>query len=165
MDDVYNLRDLPQKASQAKKSNKKLVQRLKKINPRKLDRIVHELHAEVFEEIDCLKCGNCCRSISPHITDKDIQRLAGSLKMKPSYFSEQFVKIDEDSSYGFNQSPCPFLGEDNYCAVYTLRPKACADYPLTDRKRFYQALDLSLKNTVICPAVYEIFEWLKVRGY
>ena len=165
MQDDYNLGDLPQKAARAKKSNKKLVQRLKKVNPRKLDAVVHELHAEVFEEIDCLKCGNCCRSISPYVTDKDVQRLSGYLKKKPSRFSEQFLKVDEDGSYGFNQTPCPFLGEDNYCAVYSRRPKACADYPLTDRKKFYQALDISVKNTAICPAVYEIFERLKARGY
>ncbi len=31
-------------------------------------------------------------------------------------------------------SPCPFLGDDNYCSVYEARPKACREYPHTDRK-------------------------------
>lgn len=30
--------------------------------------------------------------------------------------------------------PCPLLGRDNYCAVYADRPKACREYPHTDRR-------------------------------
>jgi Fe-S-cluster containining protein len=58
--------------------------------------------------------------------------------------------------------PCPFLGADNYCSVYDDRPKACREYPHTDRKRFYQILDLTLKNTSTCPAVHLVIEKLKV---
>lgn len=165
MVDVYDLKDLPQKAAKAEKINKKLVRRLKKKNTRELDDIVHQLHEEVFEEIDCLKCGNCCRSISPYIIEKDIRRISKHLRMKPSVFSESYLKLDEDGTYGFNQTPCPFLGADTYCTIYDQRPRACADYPLTDRPRVYQALGVSLKNTAVCPAVYEIFERLKAMNY
>ena len=41
------------------------------------------------------------------------------------------------------------------------RRTACREYPHTNRKRFYQILDLSLKNTEICPAVADVFEGLK----
>lgn len=165
MPDVYDLKSLPQRAARAKKPNRKLVRRLKKINPRKLDAIIHRLHDESFEHIDCLKCGNCCRSISPIIIDKDIDRISKHLQIKPSEFAEKYLEQDDAGVYGFNQTPCPFLGDDNYCAIYKLRPRACAEYPHTDRSRVYQALDLSIKNTGICPAVYEIFEKLKEMNY
>ena len=45
--------------------------------------------------------------------------------------------------------------------VYESRPKACREYPHTDRPRFYQILDLTLKNAEVCPAVFELIERLK----
>lgn len=156
---------LKARAKDKRKANKKLVNRLKKINPRELDSIVHELHDEVFDDIDCLKCGNCCSTISPIVINKDIERISRKLKTKPANFIDDYLRIDEDDDYVFRQTPCPFLGDDLYCAVYSDRPKACAEYPHTDRIKFYQALDLSLKNTETCPAVFEIFEKLKESGY
>ncbi|MDP4953161.1 MAG: YkgJ family cysteine cluster protein, partial [Flavobacteriales bacterium] len=50
-------------------------------------------------------------------------------------------------------APCPFLGEDNKCSVYDSRPKACREYPHTDRKNMHQILNLTMKNTLVCPAV------------
>lgn len=165
MESPYYLDTLKARAMDKRKSNKKLLVRLKKINPRELDNLVHELHEEVFDYIDCLKCGNCCSTISPIIINKDIERISRKLKDKPAAFANAYLEIDEDDDYVFRQAPCPFLGEDLYCEIYTDRPKACAEYPHTDRVKFYQALDLSLKNTETCPAVFEIFEKLKERGY
>lgn len=165
MESPYSLDTLKARAKDKRKSNKKLLVRLKKIKPRELDDLVHELHEEVFDYIDCLKCGNCCSTISPIIINKDIERVSRKLKIKPAAFVDAYLEVDEDDDYVFRQAPCPFLGEDLYCVVYSDRPKACAEYPHTDRVKFYQALDLSLKNTETCPAVFEIFEKLKERGY
>ncbi len=148
------------KISQAKadfKSNKKLVVKLKKQNPRKLDELVHNLHDEVFEEIDCLKCANCCKTTSPLFRDKDITRLAKYLRLKDVEFIHQYLQIDDDGDYVFKTAPCPFLLDDNYCSVYEYRPNACREYPHTGRKKVHQLLNLSLKNTEICPAVADIF--------
>lgn len=157
----FNAKNLKEKAAHQKKSNKKLVKKLKQLNYRKLDEIVHSLHYHKFEEANCLECANCCKSISPIITYQDINRIAKHLKEKPSKLIEQYFSIDEDDDYVFRKQPCPFLGEDNYCSIYDHRPRACRDYPLTDRIKFYQALDVSVKNTAVCPVVYEIFEDIK----
>jgi Fe-S-cluster containining protein len=66
--------------------------------------------------------------------------------------------MDEDSDYVLKQSPCTFLGIDNKCSIYEYRPLACREYPHTDRKNMHQILDLTLKNTEICPAVARIVE-------
>ncbi len=95
--------------------------------------------------------------------DKDVERLAKHFKIKPSQFVEEYLYIDEESDYVFRKTPCPFLLSDNYCMVYESRPKACREYPHTDRKRFYQILNLTLKNTEVCPAVYDVVERLKER--
>lgn len=143
------------------KDNKKLIQLLKKRKPKDLDQITSDLHDEVFSWIDCLECANCCKSISPIITDKDIQRIARYLKMKPSSLVDTYLVLDHEHDYVFKTQPCPFLGPDHYCSIYSARPKACAEYPHTDRKKFQQLLNLSLKNTSICPAVTEVFIGLK----
>lgn len=135
-----------------------MVKQLKKKKPRMLDAIVQDLHERAFEEFDCLECANCCKTIGPRLIDKDIERLSKFMKMKTVHFIEQYVKVDEDGDYIFKEHPCPFLLGDNYCMVYNSRPRACREYPHTDRKRFYQILPLSLKNCETCPVVYEIFE-------
>lgn len=138
-----------------------LLKKLKKKKPKNLDDIVHAIHNEAFEEFDCLECANCCKTIGPRLISKDIERLAKHLKMKVPDFMEQYIVIDEDGDYVFKEHPCPFLMPDNYCIVYESRPKACREYPHTDRKRFYQILDLSHKNCETCPVVQEIFEELR----
>jgi Fe-S-cluster containining protein len=155
------LSELRDKALKLAPETKSLFAKLKKKKPKNLDSIVHQLHDEAFEDIDCLDCANCCKSISPTLYDKDIERLAKHFKIKPSKFIDEYLFIDEDNDYVFKQTPCPFLLSDNYCMVYESRPKACREYPHTDRKRFYQILDLTLKNTETCPAVYDIVEKLK----
>ncbi len=142
--------------------NRKFLWRLKKKDPRKVDDHFHRLHREVFEEIDCLHCANCCKTTSPIFYQNDIERLAKSLRMKPGDFIEKFLRIDEERDYVLKSSPCPFLGDDNFCSVYDDRPKACREYPHTDRKKMVQITDLTLKNTLVCPAVYEMVERLKV---
>jgi hypothetical protein len=155
---------LKELARQQKAANKKFLSRLKRQKKSlKLDDIFHELHHEAFKKIDCLECANCCKSISPIIWDKDIQRIANYLKMKPSEFTSTYLKIDEEGDFVFRQTPCPFLLPDNYCSIYGIRPRSCREYPHTDRRNIHQILDLTLKNTFICPAVYEIIESLKKR--
>ncbi|MFM2293148.1 MAG: hypothetical protein RIS29_2961 [Bacteroidota bacterium] len=126
-----------------------------------MDDQVHELHEEFSEKIDCLSCANCCRTLGPRITDKDVERMGKALRMKPNDVIKQYLRIDEDGDMVFQSMPCPFLGDDNYCAIYENRPKACREYPHTDRKRFYQIYNLSIKNASTCPIVYEVLEGLR----
>ncbi len=152
------LEELSRKSFQETKA---FVKKLKKKRPKNLDPIVHSLHEEAFSKFDCLDCANCCKTIGPRLTDKDIDKLAKHFRVKASDFISQYLNIDEDNDYVFNTSPCPFLMPDNYCMVYENRPKACREYPHTDRKKFYQLLPLSHKNCETCPVVYSIFEDLK----
>ena len=143
------------------KENKKFFQQLKRVKSKVLDQKMHQLHEEVFACTDCLECANCCSTTGPLFTDKDIWRIAKYLRIKPSEFTEKYLRIDEDKDYVLQQVPCAFLGEDNRCSIYDVRPKACREFPHTDRIKQYQILDLTQKNVAVCPAVYEIVEKLK----
>ena len=121
-----------------------------------MDLKVHALHDSVSARTDCLKCANCCRSLGPRITDKDMERISRIMRIKTSELMEKYFRVDEDGDMVFKTMPCPFLGDDNYCAIYESRPKACREYPHTDRKRFFQIYNLSIKNAYTCPIVYEV---------
>ena len=149
------------KAQKSTPLNKSFFKRLKKNQYRLLDDTVHTLHKEVFEEINCLECANCCRNLGPRITHKDIERLSQSLRIKPSKVIDDYLRIDEDNDYVFKSMPCPFLCDDNYCSVYASRPIACREYPHTDRSKFYQIANITIKNSETCPAVFEILERLR----
>ena len=78
-------------------------------------------------------------------------------------FEEMYLQVDEDGDKVFKSMPCPFLGPDNLCDIYDVRPKACAAFPHTDRKKIYQINHLTIKNTLFCPAAYLFVEKLKDR--
>jgi len=145
------------RATKDQPEHRRMLPRLKKIKSNLLDDTVHRLHKEAFDIIDCLKCGNCCRGISPRMTDRDIERIGKSLKLTPSAVSEKYITRDTDEFYCFKQSPCPFIDGENYCLVYKDSPRACKEYPHTDRPKFTQIIDLSFTNSIICPAVAFVF--------
>jgi len=158
------LDQLPKLAAEKKVENIQFFKKLKKRTPKNLDVIMKELHVEEFERTDCLSCGNCCKTTSPIFTEKDIQRISKHFKQKETDFIEQYLQRDPDDFYVLKSAPCSFLDtSDNSCFIYDVRPKACKEYPHTDRRKFIQITDLTLKNTVICPAAFNIVESLKAK--
>lgn len=151
-------------ARQEHKANKKFFSRLKARPPRDLDEQFHQTHEEVFAELDCLECANCCKTTSPIFRDVDIDRLARHLGIRPAELVERHLHLDAEGDYVLNVAPCPFLGPDNYCSVYAARPRACREYPHTDRKNMLQILPLTLLNTLVCPAVGEVVRRLRTAG-
>lgn len=149
------------KANRQRSENEKFFRRLKLKPVKNLDELFEEAHEEVFKEIDCLTCGNCCKTTSPIFYERDIERAAKAVKLKPGTFFEKYLKMDADKDAVLKQVPCAFLGPDNYCSIYESRPNACREYPHTNRKKMYQLLDLAFKNTFVCPAVLAITERLK----
>ena len=161
MDEVLN--QLPIKAKEKHTENKKFFVKLKKKPPKNLDFVMQELHEDEFQRTDCLTCANCCKTTGPLFTNSDVVRISKHFRMKPQQFIEQYLRIDEDNDYVLQQVPCAFLGADNYCSIYNVRPKACREFPHTDRKKFQQISNLTLKNVAICPAAYNIVEAMKKK--
>jgi len=157
----YDSLRIRQRAKDNEKIIKDFLRKIKRNTPRNLDDLIKGKHEEVFEGTDCLSCANCCKTISPVIADSDVRRISSFLKMRPANFTETYLNLDEEDDYVLREAPCPFLLESNECFIYEVRPKACRDYPHTDRRRFHQILDLTLKNTYVCPAVLEIILKLK----
>ncbi len=160
---MFNAEKIKERAKKKEKENKKFFVRLKARIPKDLDNDVRDLHEKAFSDIDCLQCANCCRTLGPRFTQSDIDRISKYLNLHKDVFTSHYLQIDEDGDYVFKSMPCPFLSADNFCSVYEKRPKACAEYPHTDRRKFHQLFTLTVKNTFVCPAVYEIVEGLKQK--
>ena len=154
---------LPKLAKEKQNENKKFFAKLKKKTPKNLDYLMQELHEVEFKRTDCLECANCCKTTGPLFTNADVERIAKHFKQKPQQFIDQYLRIDEENDYVLKQVPCTFLGTDNYCSIYDVRPKACREFPHTDRKKFQQISNLTIKNVAICPAAFNIVEEMKRR--
>ncbi|NNC69393.1 MAG: YkgJ family cysteine cluster protein [Flavobacteriaceae bacterium] len=156
------LKSLPKRAKEKQAETKKYFTKLKKKGPKRLDLLMQKLHTDEFSRTDCLQCANCCKTTSPIFTNKDISRISKHLRVKEAEFFDQYLHRDEDEFMVLKTAPCGFLDEaDNTCSIYDVRPKACAEYPHTNRKKFVQLTNLTLKNTSVCPAVFNIVEQLK----
>lgn len=152
------------KLAQTKKAeHKKLFDRLKQKRYSNLDVTVHKLHNEAFKKIDCLTCANCCKTTGPLFTQRDIKQLSKYLRLTEQVFIEKYLRIDEDNDYVLQTLPCPFLGKDNYCSVYDYRPNACREYPHTNQAKIHTIFNETLENSLICPAVFQIVERLKLH--
>lgn len=158
-----NLDELSKLAKDKHIEHKKYFDKLKKKTPKNLDYVMQELHESEFKKTDCLTCANCCKTTGPLFTDADIERVAKYLRLKPQQFIDQYLQVDEDQDYVLQQVPCTFLDAENYCMIYDVRPKACREFPHTDRKKFQQISHLTLKNVAICPAAYNIVEAMRKR--
>jgi uncharacterized protein len=129
----------------------------------KRNRILEQLpavHAEAFERIDCLQCANCCKRYSPRFKTPDIKRIARHLQLKESELIERYLRLDEDGDYVVRTVPCPFLGADNYCSIYSVRPSDCERFPYTDEDVLVKRPAITQKNSTFCPIVYHVLEKL-----
>jgi len=143
-------------------SRKQIFLKLKS-DPKSLNALARETDAKVFSNTDCLACGNCCKSAPPLITKKDINRISKHLNLSAREFSRQYVLEDFDGSQSFDSVPCRFLGQDNVCSIYEVRPHACRSYPHVNDGDFLKRLNLHEKNATICPAVEEILSEMESK--
>jgi Fe-S-cluster containining protein len=137
---------------------KRYKQFLSRAEPRKVIRELPALHEAAFEKINCLDCAACCKNYSPRFKTPDIKRISKSLKMKESVFIETYLRLDEDGDYVVNSKTSPFVGEDNMCSIYDVRPSDCERFPYTDEDVIIRRQAITLKNSGFCPIVYFVLE-------
>jgi Fe-S-cluster containining protein len=150
----------PNWQKKAAENQKKYKQWLQKVDARKVIRQLPALHEEVFEKVDCLTCAACCKNYSPRFKTPDIKRISKALRMKESAFIDTYLLLDSDGDYVVKQSPCPFLGADNFCSIYEDRPSDCRRFPYTDEDVLLYRQQITLKNSSFCPAVFLMMETL-----
>ncbi|MEO8400095.1 MAG: YkgJ family cysteine cluster protein [Ignavibacteriaceae bacterium] len=134
---------------------------LKGKDSNRIDKIVHRLNLEISGKIDCTKCGNCCKKISPSLNEKEIVRISERINFSPEAVKEKYIEISDGEQF-FKDRPCNFLHE-NKCSIYTDRPGDCREYPFLHKKFFISRLIGVIENYSICPIVFNVFERLKTE--
>lgn len=133
---------------------------LSRVNKNKVLSALPQLHDEAFEKINCLECANCCKNFSPRFKTPDVKRISRHVGMKESVFIETYLKVDEEGDFVVKSTPCPFLGSDNACSIYDVRPSDCARFPYTDEDVIVRRQPLTLKNASFCPITYYVLDGL-----
>ena len=128
-----------------------------------LDAIVQETTNEVWKQIDCTTCANCCKTLQIVVDSKDIRRLSARLGVSPQKFAQKYVRKDEEGTKYLASTPCVFLGADNRCTVYEDRPQACRDFPYLHTEGFRQRTFMMIDNCATCPIVFNVWQRLKTR--
>ena len=145
----------------SKDRHKHLKNFLAKADKNKVLKQLPALHEEAFEKIECLQCAACCKNYSPRFKTPDVKRISKYLGMKESAFIETYLKVDEEGDFVVKASPCPFLGSDNACSIYDVRPSDCARFPYTDEDVIIKRQNLTMKNATFCPITFFVLERLE----
>ena len=129
------------------------------------DRILRRLALGIEEQIDCTVCANCCRVATARLTERDVERLAKYLRIKPSRFLAEYAETSEEEGLILrrdSKTGCIFLN-GNECIVYDARPESCQKFPHVVRgngsiaSRMWELID----RACYCPIVYNSLEAFK----
>ncbi len=162
---TVNLRSFRQIVRHNKKRMKGFLTRLENNTPRGLDKMVEEADKAAWVKTDCLDCANCCKTMSPTYTQKDIRRISNHLGMTARAFREKWLYKDKSGDWMNVKQPCQFLDlETNLCNIYPVRPGDCAGFPHHTKKRMVDYMDMFKQNIGYCPATYRVVQFIMEKA-
>lgn len=148
-----------------RKSYRSFITRLENTEPQKADSVSDLTDKEVWKDVDCLSCANCCKKMTPTFTAQDIKRAATFLHISPKVFKEKWLLYDaKDKDWVNKAQPCQFLDlATNMCSIYEARPADCAGFPHLNKKPFKDYGYVHKQNIEYCPATLRFVELLKEK--
>jgi hypothetical protein len=105
---------------------------------------------------NCTQCGNCCRNHGEYayvyLTEGDLRAIPAYLGLSRRVFRKRYcVREGGWTVLRMDQPACPFLGEDNRCGIYPVRPKQCATWPFWEENLERATWSGSVKEC--CPGI------------
>ena len=131
-----------------------------------LNNVVQELTKEIWSQIDCTECANCCRTTLTCVVPDEFAPLARALGLSIEDLKVQVLRMEDDvgemgEARWVLPSPCPLL-DGNLCRIYDERPQQCRDYP--NLHTDFRSHSISrFTNAETCPIVFNVIEALKVE--
>lgn len=149
-----NLKKHKKNFQQNKRKLRHFITRTENNPPQNLELLSKKKNKEVWAEINCISCANCCKGMSPTYTFGDIKRIASHLGMRPKDFKEKWLYRDKKENDWMNKSrPCQFLNlKTNKCTIYELRPADCAGFPHLVKTPITDYMHVHKQNIEYCPA-------------
>ena len=131
------------------------------ISFKNLDSLVKNYYEDIKNEIECDKCGECCKSVIIIFEENDVDRLASHLKIKrDNVLTKWFQKYEKFNCYVMNQLPCLFQ-KDGLCTVYKHRGTECREFPYLESMPFSEIYKYAFQGYAVCSFYYNIIEMLK----
>jgi Fe-S-cluster containining protein len=163
--EIINLKKHKKKFDLNRKSLRYFLTRTENKPPADLDFHLEKADKEVWANVDCLGCANCCKVMSPTYTFQDIKRISAHLGMRPKDFKEKWLYLDKRDNDWMNKSqPCQFLDlKSNMCSIYEVRPADCAGFPHFLKKPTADYFYVHKQNIEYCPATMMLVEKLKAN--
>lgn len=158
-----DLKKFKKKVEKKKDKLQKFLKKLDKIVPEDMPTLVQEEDVAVWQDVSCLECANCCKTMTPTYTAKDLKRISAHFNMTPKEFKEKWLYKDESGDWMNVSTPCQFLDDKNMCTIYEIRPEDCAEFPHHNKKPFDQYNDTFSNNVQHCPATFELVNRLRKR--
>lgn len=156
---TVNLRSFRQIVRNNKSRVKRFLSKLEKDRPRGLHEMTIEADKEAWAKTDCLDCANCCKTMSPTYTRKDVKRISAHLGMTEKAFREKWLYKDRTGDWMNVKQPCQFLDlKTNMCDIYAVRPRDCAGFPHHTKKKMVEYMHMYKQNIEYCPATYRLVE-------
>jgi Fe-S-cluster containining protein len=84
---------------------------------------------------ECTGCGACCTGGRDHYVEasaREREAIRRFLGLSVRWFRQRYLTRVDDDVTGIRlgaDGRCPFLGQDNRCRVYPVRPRQCRTYP------------------------------------
>jgi len=130
-----------------------------------LNQLTAAVEKEVWKEVSCVSCANCCKMMTPTYTPKDIKRISSHLGMTVAEFKSKWLYKERSSGDWLNRSiPCQFLDANtNLCTIYDVRPADCAGFPHLQKKRMVEYMHVYKQNIEYCPATFRMVEKMMER--
>ncbi len=156
---VVNFRSFKKKLTAHRSAFRKFLNKTEKTPPRGIDKLTPIVSKEVWEEVDCLSCANCCKKMTPTFTNQDVKRIAAHFNQTPAAFTAQWLEKDKNKDWVNTTQPCQFLNlADNKCSIYEIRPVDCSGFPHLTKKKWSEYAHVHKQNIDYCPATFKMVE-------
>lgn len=142
-----------------KRKMRMFLTRLGKTPPPRFDQWVADTEKDVWKQVECLSCANCCKSMTPTFTVTDIKRISKHMGTTPEAFKTTYLHKDRGGDWMNVKQPCQFLDlKTNMCSIYEVRPADCAGFPHLSKKKVVDYIHVHHQNIEYCPATYTMVE-------
>lgn len=161
---LFTYRTFKRRLPKFRKTFRSFLNKTEKQPPKGIDKLTPLVEPEVWKEVECLSCANCCKQMTPTFTSQDLKRISAHFNMTKEMFIEKWLVKDKNKDWVNVKQPCQFLNlEDNKCSIYEIRPADCAGFPHLSKKRWVEYAHVHKQNIDYCPATFKMVEKMMIR--
>lgn len=157
-----NLQTIAQKSITDALQNERFINYLKQLNEAEVDNAVLELDLTISPQIDCTKCGNCCKTLMINVETPESKIAANHLQISRAEFEDTYIEKSMGGKMVISKIPCHFL-HDNKCSIYLSRFAGCKEFPALHLPYIQKRLFTIFMHYGRCPIIFNVVEQLKTR--